>query len=111
MWVFIFFFFSLFSYTNITGITQATKVKQYTDTKAVNELDLQEAMSKLRAGDTTLEELNLNNHPDMTEDILVEIVDLLKNNTSVKKLLLANTQLKDHLALVCFVFFLFLAFV
>ena len=86
----------------MTGITQATKVKQYTDTKAVNELDLQDALSKLREGDVTLEELNLNNHPDMTEEILTEIVELMKNNTSVKKLLLANTQLKDPLAMVRF---------
>lgn len=81
------------------GITQATKVKQYTDTKAVNELDLPDALSKLKEGDASLEELNLNNHPDMTEDILVEVVDNLKNNTSLKKLHLANTQMKDHLAL------------
>lgn len=79
-------------------------MKQYTDTKAVNELDLQDALSKLREGDVTLEELNLNNHPDMTEEILAEIVELMKNNTSVKKMLLANTQLKDHLAMVGFYF-------
>lgn len=89
----------------ITGITQATKVKQYTDTKAVNELDLQDALSKLREGDVTLEELNLNNHPDMTDEILTEIVELMKNNTSVKRMLLANTQLKEHHAMVSFYFY------
>ena len=90
----------------ITGITQATKVKQYTDTKAVNELDLQDALSKLREGDVTLEELNLNNHPDMTDEILAEIVELMKNNTSVKRMLLANTQFKEHHAMVSFYFLL-----
>ena len=89
----------------ITGITQATKVKQYTDTKAVNELDLQDALSKLREGDVTLEELNLNNHPDMTDEILTEIVELMKNNTSVKRMLLANIQLKEHHAMVSFYFY------
>lgn len=88
----------------MVGITKATKVKEYTDTKAVNELDLQDALTKLREGDVTLEELNLNNHPDMTEEILAEIVELMKNNTSIKRLLLANTQLKDPLAMVEFYF-------
>ena len=80
-------------------------MKQYTDTKAVNELDLQDALSKLREGDVTLEELNLNNHPDMTDEILTEIVELMKNNTSVKRMLLANTQLKEHHAMVSFYFY------
>lgn len=86
-------------------------MKQYTDTKAVNELDLPDALSKLKEGDASLEELNLNNHPDMTEDILVEVVDNLKNNTSLKKLHLANTQMKDHLALVSFYVFLLIMYI
>ncbi|XP_066912396.1 tropomodulin-2-like [Clytia hemisphaerica] len=79
------------------GITKATKVKEYTDNEAVNELDMEEALAKLKAGDETLEELNLNNHQEVTEDILMDIVEHLKNNTSLKKLHLANTQMKDHI--------------
>ena len=57
---------------------------------------MEEALAKLKAGDETLEELNLNNHQEVTEDILMDIVEHLKNNTSLKRLLLANTQMKDH---------------
>ena len=57
---------------------------------------MEEALAKLKAGDETLEELNLNNHQEVTEDILMDIVEHLKNNSSLKRLLLANTQMKDH---------------
>lgn len=81
------------------GITAATKVKQYADVNAVNELDLNGALSKLKSGDETFEELNLNNHNDVTEEILLEVVQSLQNNHNLKKLYLANTQMKDHVLL------------
>jgi len=82
----------------VVGITQATKVKQYADVNAVNELDIEEAIQKLKKGDEDLEELNLNNHKDVTNDILLDVIGHIKGNKSLKRLLLANTQMKDHIA-------------
>lgn len=82
----------------MVGITQATKVKQYADVNAVNELDIEEAIQKLKKGDEDLEELNLNNHKDVTNDILLDVIGHIKGNKSLKRLLLANTQMKDHIA-------------
>jgi len=82
----------------VVGITQATKVKQYADVNAVNELDIEEAIQKLKKGDEDLEELNLNNHKDVTDDILLDVIGHIKGNKSLKRLLLANTQMKDHIA-------------
>lgn len=79
----------------ILGITTATKVKQYVDVNAVNELDINEAMQKLKSSDESLSELNLNNHKDLTEEILLDVIAHLKGNTILKKLYLANTQMKD----------------
>ena len=34
----------------------------------------------------------------MTEDILMDVIGNIKGNKSLKKLFLANTQMKDHIA-------------
>lgn len=77
------------------GITVATKTKQYTDINAVNELDLVEAMGKLKSYDPSLTELNLNNHKEVTEDILMAVAENLMDNQHLKTLYLANTQMTD----------------
>ena len=77
------------------GITAATKTKQYADVNAINELDLEDALKKLKDRDESLTELNLNNHKDITEEVLTEVIENMKGNTIIKKLYLANTQMKD----------------
>ncbi|XP_065660559.1 tropomodulin-1 isoform X2 [Hydra vulgaris] len=77
------------------GITKATKTKQYTDINAINELDLDKALTRLTSFDETLTELNLNNHKDITVEKLTLIADNLKENKFLKTLLLANTQMTD----------------
>ncbi|KXJ07987.1 tropomodulin-3 [Exaiptasia diaphana] len=74
------------------GIVMGAKVKK-TDLTAINELDLDKAMKKLRRNDGGLTKLNLNNHNDVTPKILEEIAELLKTNTHLKYLELANTQM------------------
>lgn len=85
-----------------SGITTATKVKQYVDVNAVNELNLEEALQKLKSSDTTLTELNLNNHKDVTEEVLLDVIAQLKGNSILKNLYLANTQMKDPVAKVSY---------
>jgi len=77
------------------GITKATKTKQYTDINAINELDLEAAMERLRSDDPSLVELNLNNHLDITETHLLEVGKLLKSNKYLTTLYLANTRMLD----------------
>lgn len=64
-----------------------------TDLTAVNELDLDKAMKKLRRNEPGLTKLNMNNHNDVTPEILEEIAELMKKNTHLKTLELANTQM------------------
>lgn len=78
------------------GITKATKTKTYTDINAINELDLEEALDRLKAHDETLEELNVNNHKDMDIDKLLLIVNLVEENKHLKRLYMANTLMPDR---------------
>lgn len=80
---------------SLIGITVATKTKQYTDINAVNELNLVEAMGKLKSYDPSLTDLNLNNHKEVTEDILMAVAENLRDNQHLKTLYLANTQMTD----------------
>lgn len=68
---------------------------------AVNELDLEDALQKLKSSDESMTELNLNNHKDMTEEILLDVISQVKGNKVLKKLYLANTQMKDPVCKVC----------
>ena len=74
------------------------------DQFAINELDLSEAMEKLKANDPELTSLNLNNHKDVTPDILSEVADCVVNNPHLKELLLANTRMNDTSGMVCVCF-------
>ncbi|XP_031564455.1 tropomodulin-1-like [Actinia tenebrosa] len=76
------------------GIVMGARVKK-TDLTAVNELDLEKAMKKLRENDPSLTKLNLNNHKDVTPAILEEIADLMMTNDHLKHLELSNTQMSS----------------
>ncbi|EDO41848.1 predicted protein [Nematostella vectensis] len=73
-------------------------LKKYTpDLTAINELDLEKAMKKLKNGDSSLTRLNLNNHKDVTPEILEEVAAEMKKSTTLKHLEMANTQMTDRI--------------
>ncbi|XP_065063826.1 tropomodulin-2-like isoform X2 [Rhopilema esculentum] len=80
------------------GVVKSTRYKKYTDINAVNELDLENAMSQFSSNDPDLVELNLNNHKDVTEKVLHEVAQGLKTNTNLKRLFLANCRMRDPAA-------------
>jgi len=77
------------------GVVKSTKVKKYTDINAVNELDLEKALRELEENDPNLVELNLNNHKDVTPEVLSTVAKKLKTNRHVKRLFLANCRMRD----------------
>ena len=79
------------------GVVKATKIKK-PDLTAKNELNVDEAMEKLKANDPSLVTLNLNNHADVTAEILEEVAKQLKTNTNLQHLFLANTRMTDRTA-------------
>ena len=80
---------------------KSAKFKKYTDINAVNELDLEKAMGQLEDKDPCLEELNLNNHKDVTQEVLCSVAKHLKTNRHLKRLYLANCRMTDPAAKVC----------
>lgn len=80
------------------GVVKSAKYKKYTDINAVNELDLKNAMDQFENGDVSLEELNLNNHKDVTLEILSTVAKQLKTNRTLKRLYIANCQITDPVA-------------
>lgn len=85
----------------ILGIVKAAKIKK-PDLTAVNELDLGKAMDQLKSNDPKLTNLNLNNHQEVTTEVLEDVAKALKSNTNLKHLHLANTQMTDATAKVLF---------
>lgn len=83
------------------GIVKAAKIKK-PDLTAVNELDLGKAMDQLKSNDPKLTNLNLNNHQEVTTEVLEDVAKALKSNTNLKHLHLANTQMTDATAKVLF---------
>lgn len=79
------------------GIVKAAKIKK-PDLTAVNELDLEKALDQLKNNDAKLTNLNLNNHQEVTTVVLEDVAKALKNNTNLKHLQLANTQMTDKTA-------------
>lgn len=79
------------------GVVKATKIKK-PDLTAVNELDMEKAVEQLKRNDAKLTNLNLNNHRDVTVEILEDVAKALKSNTNLKHLQLANTQMTDKTA-------------
>lgn len=84
------------------GIVKAAKIKK-PDLTAVNELDLEKALDQLKSNDAKLTNLNLNNHQEVTTEVLEDVAKALKNNTNLKHLQLANTQMTDMTAKVLMV--------
>jgi hypothetical protein len=63
----------------------------------VNELDLADALEKLKANDAELTDLNINNHKDIDKlNALDTIIECLPTNTHLKVLRMANTQMHDR---------------
>ena len=87
------------------GIVKAAKIKK-PDLTAVNELDLGKALDQLKSNDAKLTNLNLNNHREVTTEVLEDVAKALKNNTNLKHLQLANTQMTDMTAKVSIVLLL-----
>ena len=79
------------------GIVKAAKIKK-PDLTAVNELDLKKSMDQLKNNDPKLTNLNLNNHQEVTTEILEDVAKAIKSNTNLKHLHLANTQMTDMTA-------------
>lgn len=86
----------------MVGIVKAAKIKK-PDLTAVNELDLEKALDQLKNNDAKLTNLNLNNHREVTTEVLEDVAKALKNNTNLKHLQLANTQMTDMTAKVSIV--------
>lgn len=85
----------------VTGMKQ----KKDKSLDAVNELDLADALEKLKSNDANLTNLNVNNHKDINELNAIEtIIDCLPNNTHLKVLCMANTQMHDRHAKVRMLF-------
>lgn len=87
----------------ILGIVKAAKIKK-PDLTAVNELDLEKALDQLKSNSAKLTNLNLNNHREVTSEVLEDVAKALKSNTNLKHLQLANTQMTDMTAKVLIVF-------
>lgn len=81
----------------ILGIVKAAKIKK-PDLTAVNEVDLNKAMDQLKSNDGKLTTLNLNNHQEVTTEVLEDVAKAMKTNTNLKHLHLANTQMTDKTA-------------
>lgn len=73
-----------------------TKQKKENDLNAINELDLADALEKLKSNDPNLTELNANNHKDINEEAIKSIIEGVSNNSHLKVLSLANAQIHDR---------------
>ena len=62
--------------------------------------DLEQMVESVRDDDPTLTDLNLNNHPLMTPEIIHQLLSALENNTHITKLSLANIKFNDDHAAV-----------
>jgi hypothetical protein len=62
-------------------------------------VQISEILKRLKQSDASLTEIAMNNYKDV-EIVLIDIARLLKKNTHVKKLSVANTQMKPAICLV-----------
>ena len=75
----------------------STKGKKDNNLNAVNELDLADALEKLKLNDPNLTSLNVNNHKDINDlNAIQRIIECLPDNTNLKILCMANTQMHDR---------------
>lgn len=59
------------------------------------EINIPEALVFIQKDDSSLRHLNLNNHSDLTPDVLSQLFEALADNTRLRKLELANVKLGD----------------
>lgn len=62
-------------------------------------VQISEILKRLKRKDPTLTEVSMNNYKDV-DSVLIEIAGLLKTNTHVTKISVANTQMKPAVCLV-----------
>ena len=79
-----------------SGITKATPLKQY-PAEEPNRTDPEKVISQLRENDNDAVKVNLNNVP-CTDQILIEIFDALRGNTTLIELSMANCTIGDYAA-------------
>lgn len=81
------------------GIVQGKRPKSMPDIlRTPDTVQISEILKRLRSGDTSLTEIGMNNYKDV-EKVLVEVAEILKTNTTVRKLSMANTQMKPAIGL------------
>ena len=59
-----------------------------------------EAVEMLKTNNPDLKVLNLNNHKEINDAKLLEVIKALSNHTTIKVIALANTNMRDVAALV-----------
>jgi len=78
------------------GITKSTPLKSF-PTEQPNKTNPEDVLSKVKANDTSLKQVNLNNVP-VQENIFIELFDALEKNDHLNELYLANTMMTDTAA-------------
>merc|ERR1712079_414791 len=68
---------------------------QYLEPDAPNDVKPEEVLEKLRANDSALKEVNLNNICGISEQLFCDIFNALKNNDKCVKFSACNTDLSD----------------
>ncbi|RDD47059.1 Tropomodulin-2 [Trichoplax sp. H2] len=81
------------------GIVKYAKSRVEVPDEPDNDTDIDESIEMLRNNDPNLRVLNLNNHKEINDNKLLEVIKALANNTSVKVIALVNTKMRDHAAL------------
>jgi len=78
------------------GVTKATPLKQF-PAEEPNRTDPEKVISQLRDNDKEAKAVNLNNVP-VSEQLLLEIFDALRDNVSLLDLSMSNCTMSDHAA-------------
>ncbi|XP_078525332.1 tropomodulin-4 [Lissotriton helveticus] len=81
----------------INSVVQPDTYKQVPD-EPPNPTNVEETLKKIKSNDKDLEEVNLNNIPDIPIPLLKDICEAMKTNTHVKKLSLVATRSNDPVA-------------
>ena len=81
------------------GIVEGKRPKSMPDMlQTPDTVQISEILKRLKRNDPTLTEIAMNNYKDV-ESVLIDIARLLRENTYVKKLSVANTQMKPAVCL------------
>lgn len=84
----------------LQGIVEGKRPKSMPDMlQTPDTVQISEILRRLKRSDPTLTEIAMNNYKDI-ESVLIDIAGFLKKNTHVKKLSVANTQMKPAICLV-----------